>query len=80
MVDIFAENNIGSSSPSFSHELMTLPDSQAPTDLGGGKMLLRAILGSAGMTCLKVLLAFLIVLQLKKANIQRKMVEAFQNK
>lgn len=43
-------------------------------------MLLRAILGSAGMTCLKVLLAFLIVLQLKKANIQRKMVEAFQNK
>lgn len=42
-------------------------------------MLVRAILGSDGMMCLKVLLAFLIVLQLKKANIQRKMVEAFQN-
>lgn len=55
-----------------------LPDSQAPTDLGGGKMLLRAILGSAGMKCLKVLLAFLIVLQLKKANIQRKWLKPFQ--
>lgn len=27
-VDIFAENNIGSSNPAFSHELMTLPQSQ----------------------------------------------------
>ncbi|XP_005334241.2 angiopoietin-1 receptor isoform X1 [Ictidomys tridecemlineatus] len=78
-VDIFAENNIGSSNPSFSHELMTLPESQAPADLGGGKMLLIAILGSAGMTCLTVLLAFLIMLQLKKANVQRRMAQAFQN-
>lgn len=27
-VDIFAENNIGSSNPTFPHELMTLPPSQ----------------------------------------------------
>nr|5MYA_A Chain A, Angiopoietin-1 receptor [Homo sapiens]5MYA_B Chain B, Angiopoietin-1 receptor [Homo sapiens]5MYB_A Chain A, Angiopoietin-1 receptor [Homo sapiens]5MYB_B Chain B, Angiopoietin-1 receptor [Homo sapiens] len=33
-VDIFAENNIGSSNPAFSHELVTLPESQAPADLG----------------------------------------------
>ncbi|XP_073907782.1 angiopoietin-1 receptor isoform X4 [Castor canadensis] len=77
-VDIFAENNIGSSNPS-SHELMTLPESQASADLGGGKMLLIAILGSAGMTCLTVLLAFLIMLQLKRANVQRRMAQAFQN-
>lgn len=79
-VDIFAENNIGSSNPTFSHELMTLPKSQAPADLGGGKMLLIAILGSAGMTCLTVLLAFLIMLQLKRANVQRRMAQAFQNR
>ncbi|XP_073084514.1 angiopoietin-1 receptor isoform X4 [Manis javanica] len=78
-VDIFAENNIGSSNPTFSHELMTLSQSQAPADLGGGKMLLIAILGSAGMTCLTVLLAFLIMLQLKRANVQRRMAQAFQN-
>uniref|UniRef100_A0A452TH49 Angiopoietin-1 receptor n=1 Tax=Ursus maritimus TaxID=29073 RepID=A0A452TH49_URSMA len=79
-VDIFAENNIGSSNPTFSHELMTLSKSQAPADLGGGKMLLIAILGSAGMTCLTVLLAFLIMLQLKRANVQRRMAQAFQNR
>uniref|UniRef100_A0A8D0XU35 receptor protein-tyrosine kinase n=1 Tax=Sus scrofa TaxID=9823 RepID=A0A8D0XU35_PIG len=78
-VDIFAENNIGSSNPTSSLELMTLSESQAPADLGGGKMLLIAILGSAGMTCLTVLLAFLIMLQLKRANVQRRMAQAFQN-
>ncbi|ELW70235.1 Angiopoietin-1 receptor [Tupaia chinensis] len=78
-VDIFAENNIGSSNPTFSHDLMTLTESPAATDLGGGKMLLIAILGSAGMTCLTVLLAFLIMLQLKRANVQRRMAQAFQN-
>lgn len=51
----------------------------APAELGGGKMLLIAILGSAGMTCLTVLFAFLIMLQLKRANIQRRMAQAFQN-
>lgn len=37
-------------------------------------MLFYAILGSAGMTCLTILLAFCIVLQLKRANFQRRMV------
>ncbi|ELK15804.1 Angiopoietin-1 receptor [Pteropus alecto] len=78
-VDIFAENNIGSSNPTFSHELTTLSESQVPAELGGGKMLLIAILGSAGMTCLTVLFAFLIMLQLKRANVQRRMAQAFQN-
>ncbi|XP_036916519.1 angiopoietin-1 receptor isoform X3 [Sturnira hondurensis] len=78
-VDIFAENNIGSSNPTFSHELTTLSKSQASAELGGGKMLLIAILGSAGMTCLTVLFAFLIMLQLKRANVQRRMAQAFQN-
>lgn len=27
-VDVFAENNIGSSNPAFSHELVTLPESE----------------------------------------------------
>ncbi|XP_019508231.1 PREDICTED: angiopoietin-1 receptor isoform X2 [Hipposideros armiger] len=79
-LEIFAENNIGSSNPAFSHELVTPPKPQAPAEFGGGKMLLTAILGSAGMTCLTVLLAFLIMLQLKRANVQRRMAQAFQNR
>ncbi|KAM5298955.1 angiopoietin-1 receptor isoform 5-T5 [Ctenodactylus gundi] len=79
-VDIFAENNIGPSNPTFSHELLTLPEPEARADFGGGKMLLIAILGSAGMTCLTVLLAFLIMLQFKRANVQRRMAQAFQNR
>lgn len=43
------------------------------------KMLFYAILGSAGMTCITILLAFCIVLQLKKATFQRRMVQAFHN-
>lgn len=39
-----------------------------------GNMLFFAILGSAGMTCLTILLAFCIVLQLKRASFQRRMV------
>ncbi|XP_074062267.1 angiopoietin-1 receptor isoform X2 [Macrotis lagotis] len=78
-VDIFAENNMGSSNPPSSHELITLPENKELTELGGEKMLLIAILGSAGMTCLTVLLAFLIMLQLKRANVQRRMAQAFQN-
>uniref|UniRef100_A0A8C8BUQ4 receptor protein-tyrosine kinase n=1 Tax=Oncorhynchus tshawytscha TaxID=74940 RepID=A0A8C8BUQ4_ONCTS len=44
-----------------------------------GNMLFYAILGSAGMTCITILLAFCIVLQLKRATFQRSMVQAFQN-
>ncbi|XP_058683649.1 angiopoietin-1 receptor isoform X4 [Poecile atricapillus] len=51
----------------------------APYESKGGKMLLIAILGSAGMTCVTILLAFLIMLQLKRANFQRRMAQAFQN-
>uniref|UniRef100_A0A8B9RD61 receptor protein-tyrosine kinase n=1 Tax=Astyanax mexicanus TaxID=7994 RepID=A0A8B9RD61_ASTMX len=40
-----------------------------------GNMLFYAILGSAGMTCLTILLAFCIVLQLKRASFQRRMRE-----
>lgn len=42
-------------------------------------MLFYAILGSAGMTCITILVAFCIVLQLKRATVQRRMVQAFQN-
>uniref|UniRef100_A0A673ZHI1 receptor protein-tyrosine kinase n=1 Tax=Salmo trutta TaxID=8032 RepID=A0A673ZHI1_SALTR len=44
-----------------------------------GNMLFYAILGSAGMTCITILVAFCIVLQLKRATFQRRMVQAFQN-
>ncbi|XP_044877545.1 angiopoietin-1 receptor isoform X5 [Mauremys mutica] len=79
LVQISAQNNIGSSNPNASLELKTLPETKAPYESKGGKMLLIAILGSAGMTCLTILLAFLIMLQLKRANFQRRMAQAFQN-
>lgn len=63
-------------------EIMMNPlcaSSTAPYESKGGKMLLIAILGSAGMTCVTILLAFLIMLQLKRANFQRRMAQAFQN-
>uniref|UniRef100_A0A8C2C8B4 TEK tyrosine kinase, endothelial n=1 Tax=Cyprinus carpio TaxID=7962 RepID=A0A8C2C8B4_CYPCA len=44
-----------------------------------GNMLFYAILGSAGMTCITILLAFCIVLQLKRTTFQRRMVQAFHN-
>ncbi|KAG6928987.1 TEK receptor tyrosine kinase [Chelydra serpentina] len=79
LVQISAQNNIGPSNPNSSLELKTLPETKAPYESKGGKMLLIAILGSAGMTCLTILLAFLIMLQLKRANFQRRMAQAFQN-
>ncbi|OXB66128.1 hypothetical protein ASZ78_012471 [Callipepla squamata] len=78
-VQINAQNNIGLSNPNTSFELKTLPEMKAPYESKGGKMLLIAILGSAGMTCVTILLAFLIMLQLKRANFQRRMAQAFQN-
>uniref|UniRef100_A0A8C7C7K9 receptor protein-tyrosine kinase n=1 Tax=Oncorhynchus kisutch TaxID=8019 RepID=A0A8C7C7K9_ONCKI len=50
-----------------------------PNQMHEGNMLFYAILGSAGMTCITILLAFCIVLQLKRATFQRSMVQAFQN-
>ncbi|XP_030824962.1 angiopoietin-1 receptor isoform X2 [Camarhynchus parvulus] len=78
-VQINAQNNIGLSNPNTSFELKTLPETKATYESKGGKMLLIAILGSAGMTCVTILLAFLIMLQLKRANFQRRMAQAFQN-
>ncbi|XP_053159370.1 angiopoietin-1 receptor [Hemicordylus capensis] len=78
LVHIRAQNNIGKSSSS-PNEFKTLPETRVPYESKGGKMLLIAILGSAGMTCLTILLAFFIMLQLKRANFQRRMAQAFQN-
>ncbi|XP_015273635.1 PREDICTED: angiopoietin-1 receptor [Gekko japonicus] len=79
MVQISAYNNVGQSNPNPSYELRTSPEAKVPQESKGGKMLLIAILGSAGMTCLTILLAFFIMLQLKRANFQRRMAQAFQN-
>ncbi|XP_062985275.1 angiopoietin-1 receptor [Elgaria multicarinata webbii] len=79
LVQIRAQNNIGSSNPNPSYELKTLPETKVPYEPKGGRMLLIAILGSAGMTCVTILLAFFIMLQLKRANFQRRMAQAFQN-
>ncbi|XP_061487349.1 angiopoietin-1 receptor isoform X3 [Rhineura floridana] len=81
LVQIRAQNNMGSSNI-ISNTLKTLPETKVPTvpfEAKGGRMLLIAILGSAGMTCLTILLAFFIMLQLKRANFQRRMAQAFQN-
>ncbi|XP_060093170.1 angiopoietin-1 receptor isoform X1 [Heteronotia binoei] len=79
VVQISAYNNVGQSNPNPSYELKTLTETKVPYESKGGKMLLIAILGSAGMTCLTILLAFFIMLQLKRANFQRRMAQAFQN-
>ncbi|XP_066474655.1 angiopoietin-1 receptor [Tiliqua scincoides] len=79
LVQIRAQNNVGQSNSKLFYELKTLPETRAPFESNGGKMLLVAILGSAGMTCLTILLAFFIMLQLKRANFQRRMAQAFQN-
>ncbi|NXG40289.1 TIE2 protein, partial [Dromaius novaehollandiae] len=78
-VQISAQNNIGLSNPNTSSELKTLPETKALYKSKGDKMLLIAIFGSAGMTCITVLLAFLIILKLKRTNIQHRMAQAFQN-
>ncbi|MBN3295529.1 TIE2 protein, partial [Amia calva] len=72
LVEIWAKNNIGESSNNPRLLLKTGKQQES-------NMLLIAILGSAGMTCLTILLAFFIVLQLKRATFQRRMVQAFQN-
>ncbi|KAJ6669480.1 hypothetical protein lerEdw1_000028 [Lerista edwardsae] len=79
LVQLRAQNNVGQSNSKQFYELKTLPETRAPDESNGGKMLLVAILGSAGMTCLTILLAFFIMLQLKRANFQRRMAQAFQN-
>ncbi|KAG9354080.1 hypothetical protein JZ751_012204 [Albula glossodonta] len=82
LVEIWAENNIGKSRNIPKIDIKTLPPPETSSFYGfgsEGNMLFFAILGSAGMTCITILLAFCIVLQLKRATFQRRMVQAFQN-
>ncbi|KAJ8402082.1 hypothetical protein AAFF_G00373170 [Aldrovandia affinis] len=82
LVEIWAENNIGKSLNIQQLAIKTLTPQESPRFYGfgsEGNMLFFAILGSAGMTCITILLAFCIVLQLKRATFQRRMVQAFQN-
>ncbi|KAL0963219.1 hypothetical protein UPYG_G00351270 [Umbra pygmaea] len=82
MVEVWSQNNIGESLEK-PYVFIRTTASQEKARLTGfgteGNMLFFAILGSAGMTCITILLAFCIVLQLKRANFQRRMVQAFQN-
>ncbi|KAG8455118.1 hypothetical protein GDO86_001362 [Hymenochirus boettgeri] len=79
LVEFCTENNVGQSFPNPVRELKTSEEGKGLHDSKDGNMLLIAILGSTGMTCLTVLLAFAIMLQLKRANFQHRMAQAFQN-
>ncbi|XP_066460393.1 angiopoietin-1 receptor [Eleutherodactylus coqui] len=78
LIELCTENNIGQSFPNPVQEVKTRQELRGPSE-SKDNMLLIAILGSAGMTCLTILLAFLIMLQLKRANFQHRMAQAFQN-
>ncbi|XP_035291554.1 tyrosine-protein kinase receptor Tie-2-like [Anguilla anguilla] len=81
-VELWARNNVGVSlnSPRLHVTTTQHQESSLLQGLGGdGNMLFFAILGSAGLTCITILLAFCIVLQLKKASLQRRAVQALQN-
>ncbi|XP_063770165.1 angiopoietin-1 receptor [Pseudophryne corroboree] len=77
LIELCTENNFGQSV----HNVRDVKTRQPirTNDAKDSNMLLIAILGSAGMTCLTILLAFLIMLQLKRANFQQRMAQAFQN-
>ncbi|KAG2466433.1 TIE2 protein, partial [Polypterus senegalus] len=80
-VEMWAKNNMGESMGKPCVELTTgkqADHSRSPFH-SDSNMLLIAILGSAAMTCATILLAFCIVLQLKRATFQNRMVQAFQN-
>ncbi|XP_048874692.1 tyrosine-protein kinase receptor Tie-2 isoform X2 [Brienomyrus brachyistius] len=81
LVEIWVKNNIGESHDNPRIQLKTLLENASGLYMFGSasNMLFFAILGSAGMTCITILLAFCIVLQLKRASFQRRMVQAFQN-
>ncbi|KAJ8007478.1 hypothetical protein DPEC_G00117920 [Dallia pectoralis] len=82
LVEMWSQNNIGEGLEK-SQVLLKTTTSQESARLAGfgsdDNMLFFAILGSAGMTCITILLAFCIVLQLKRATFQRRIVQAFQN-
>ncbi|XP_043094566.1 tyrosine-protein kinase receptor Tie-2 [Puntigrus tetrazona] len=81
-LELCSVNNIGESieKPQISLKtLMMQENSQLHGFQTHSNMLFYAILGSAGMTCITILLVFCIVLQLKRATFQRRMVQAFHN-
>nr|AAI63579.1 Endothelium-specific receptor tyrosine kinase 2 [Danio rerio] len=72
-LQLWTVNNMGESAESPPVSLMTLPQQESSALFAAhGHLLLYAILGSAGMTCCTVLLAFCIVLQLKRNTLQRR--------
>ncbi|XP_040273111.1 angiopoietin-1 receptor isoform X2 [Bufo bufo] len=78
LIELCTENNIGQSLHNPVRDVKTRQEVRG-SESKDSNMLLIAILGSAGMTCLTILLAFLIMLQLKRANFQHRMAQAFQN-
>ncbi|XP_076867475.1 angiopoietin-1 receptor isoform X2 [Brachyhypopomus gauderio] len=78
LLELWSRNNMGQSEEKTPVSLRTLTPEENLRLYGlsvDGNLLFYAILGSAGMTCLTVLLAFCIVLQLKRASFQRRMRE-----
>uniref|UniRef100_A0A673Z617 receptor protein-tyrosine kinase n=1 Tax=Salmo trutta TaxID=8032 RepID=A0A673Z617_SALTR len=73
VVEFWSKNNMGEGleKPQIPLRTMTLQENSRKL----GNMLFYAILGSAGMTCITILVAFCIVLQLKRATVQRRMRE-----
>ncbi|KTF89915.1 hypothetical protein cypCar_00028747 [Cyprinus carpio] len=81
-LELWSVNNMGESveRPQITLKMLTPQESsQLHGFQAHGNMLFYAILGSAGMTCITILLAFCIVLQLKRTTFQRRMVQAFHN-
>ncbi|XP_060769413.1 tyrosine-protein kinase receptor Tie-2 isoform X1 [Neoarius graeffei] len=77
-LELWTINNMGESKMKEQTSLRTLTPQESSRLYGfraDGNMLFYAILGSAGMTCLTILLAFCIVLQLKRTAFQRRMRE-----
>ncbi|XP_018412033.1 PREDICTED: angiopoietin-1 receptor isoform X1 [Nanorana parkeri] len=79
LIELCTENNVGQSVNNPIRDVKTRQEIKGVHEPKDNNMLLIAILGSAGMTCLTILLAFLIMLQLKRANFQHRMAQAFQN-
>uniref|UniRef100_A0A8C2BVM0 receptor protein-tyrosine kinase n=1 Tax=Cyprinus carpio TaxID=7962 RepID=A0A8C2BVM0_CYPCA len=77
-LELWSVNNMGESveRPQITLKMLTPQESsQLHGFQAHGNMLFYAILGSAGMTCITILLAFCIVLQLKRTTFQRRMRE-----
>ncbi|XP_066515046.1 angiopoietin-1 receptor [Hoplias malabaricus] len=78
LLELWTINNMGESKDKEKIHLKTLTTQESARLFGFGSernMMFYAILGSAGMTCLTILVTFCIVLQLKRASFQRRMRE-----